>query len=462
MPDWIAFLCFSALLLVPCFWQKRIQSADLSSHIYNAWLANQVHNGKLRGLWISSQSTNVLFDLMLEWLLVRVGADWAQRLAVSFCVLVFGCGAVFFVFRVSGRNWWFAGPTVAMLAYGFIFHMGFFNFYLSLGLCLWYLALSWNRGWRTHLLAALLLIPAWGAHPFPVVWALAISAYATVARRITTERRSWLLLVGLATLVVVRLVLYRQYVCRWYTTQLGQIVGTNQVVLFGYRYLVPFGGLLLLWTVLLRGRIKGAGVKCLISESPFQLLLLQAAAVVVMPGVILFPSFAMPFSYIPERISLFAALIMCAVVAPGLTSRRLRTLQVCVTTAFFGLLYFDNLNLNRAEDRLDSAVSSLPARVRVITRPGSSSLRSLCLYHDLDRACVGHCYSYANYEPSSGQFRIRASPDNGIVLDKSADAEAVADGHYVVQSRDLPLYLIYQCGRDHAGVCSRPLQLGTP
>ena len=29
-------------LLVPCFWQPRIQSVDLSSHIYNAWLASLI------------------------------------------------------------------------------------------------------------------------------------------------------------------------------------------------------------------------------------------------------------------------------------------------------------------------------------------------------------------------------------------------------------------------------------
>src|SRR5271156_667727 len=138
--SWIAIPLFSVALLITCFWQSRIQAADLSSHIYNAWLASQVQHGSAPGLWISPQSNNVLFDLMLEWLLVRVGPDLAQRLAVSISVLVFGWGGIRFIFRVAGRNWWFAAPCVAMFAYGFVFHLGFFNFYLSLGLCLWYLA----------------------------------------------------------------------------------------------------------------------------------------------------------------------------------------------------------------------------------------------------------------------------------------------------------------------------------
>ena len=34
----------------------------------------------------------------------------------------------------------------------------------------------------------------------------------------------------------------------------------------------------------------------------------------------------------------------------------------------------------------------------------------------IDRICVGHCYSYANYEPSTDQFRISrdgTQPDRG-------------------------------------------------
>src|ERR1700732_5475652 len=128
--DWIATLLFSIVWRIPCFWQSRIQSADLSSHIYNAWLASQIHQGKASGLWISSQSNNVLFDLMLEQLFARLGPDLAQRFAVSISVLVFGWGALLFIFRIGGRNWWFAAPCVTMLSYGFVFHMGFFNFYL--------------------------------------------------------------------------------------------------------------------------------------------------------------------------------------------------------------------------------------------------------------------------------------------------------------------------------------------
>jgi hypothetical protein len=55
----------SLLLLVPCFWQPRIQAGDLSSHLYNAWLAQLIERGQAPGLTLARQSNNVLFDLML-------------------------------------------------------------------------------------------------------------------------------------------------------------------------------------------------------------------------------------------------------------------------------------------------------------------------------------------------------------------------------------------------------------
>src|SRR6266852_6010975 len=73
----------SVVALIPCFWQRRIQAGDLSSHIYNSWLAQQIDLGKAPGLTIAPMSTNVLFDLMLGWLFRIAGPEAAQRIAVS-------------------------------------------------------------------------------------------------------------------------------------------------------------------------------------------------------------------------------------------------------------------------------------------------------------------------------------------------------------------------------------------
>src|SRR5690349_2789207 len=60
-----AYAAASILLVVPCFWQSRLQAGDLSSHIYNAWLAQLIAHGQAPGLFIAPQKTNVLFDWIL-------------------------------------------------------------------------------------------------------------------------------------------------------------------------------------------------------------------------------------------------------------------------------------------------------------------------------------------------------------------------------------------------------------
>jgi hypothetical protein len=459
-PNWIAIPLFSAALLIPCFWQRRIQAGDLSSHIYNAWLASQIRQGAAPGLWISPQSNNILFDLMLERLLVRVSANLAQQLAVSVAVLVFGWGAVLFIFRGAGRNWWFASPCVAMLAYGFIFHMGFFNFYLSMGLCLWYLGISWGRNWRIQAMAAPLLVPAWLAHPFPVVWAVGTAAYIAVANSIQARRRPQLLMLGLAVLVVVRYILTHRYSYSWSWQQVFFATGADQIKLFGSRYMLPLAGLLLVWLTLLRRLVKGAALTRLILRIPFQLWLLNAAAVALIPERVIFPQFGRPFEFILDRLSFGAALMICALLASVPSTRGEKAVLAAAAVLFFGLLYADDRELNRLEDRLEAAVAQLPPAQRVVNPLPAQSLRALCFHHDLDRACIGHCFSYADYEPSSRQFRIRAAPDNGIVLDDYASVNAVESGTYVIRARDVPVYMLYLCGSDSRDVCWRQLQVG--
>jgi hypothetical protein len=300
---------------------------------------------------------------------------------------------------------------------------------------------------------------AWIAHPLPVVWAIGTAAYVTVASRIQSPRRPLLLLVGLVTLGTARYILIHRYAYSWSLDQITFINGANQVTLFGMKYMLPFTGLVLIWAMLLLRLIKRHGLAHLFSTIPFQVWILNATAVLLMPDRLLFPQFGQPLGFIAERLSLAAGLVMCAALAAAPTARLARIALISVAILFFGFLYSDDRDLNRFEDRMDLGVSRLPPGQRVVSSLPDNSLRSLCLHHDLDRACIGHCYSYANYEPPSRQFRIRARPANGIVLD-DADFDAVVRGTYRVQTHDLPLYLVYPCGSDFQDVCSRPLQVG--
>src|SRR5262245_58200990 len=232
-----AFLLASVGLLIPSFWQSRLQAGDLSSHLYNAWLAQLIERDQAPGLSIAFQATNVLFDLLLKALFGALGAGPAQRIAVAMCVLVFAWGAFAFVSKVSGRLAWRMLPWIAVLSYGWVFHIGFFNFYLSLGICFWALSVAWNLEVPRMPVAIALLVVAYIAHALPVLWTIGVLAYVWTAHRIAPVRQSLLLGGAVAAIVVLRLVLSAALLTRWYSQQITLITGFDQARVFDDKYL---------------------------------------------------------------------------------------------------------------------------------------------------------------------------------------------------------------------------------
>src|SRR5947209_11389334 len=170
-------LFLSVVLVIPCLWHRRIESGDLASHAYNAWLAQLIEKGQAPGLYIAKQWKNVLFDVALLRVANLVGLTAAQKIVVSACVLIFFWGVFAFVAAVTERAPWFFTPCIAMLAYGYSFSMGFMNYYLSLGLACFGLAILWRaRGmdWVGGGMSALLTILA---HPIGFLWLVGTLAY---------------------------------------------------------------------------------------------------------------------------------------------------------------------------------------------------------------------------------------------------------------------------------------------
>src|SRR5882724_2501025 len=142
----VAVVLISVLLLVPCFWHSRIQAGDLGSHVYNAWLAQLIEHHQISGLTIASQWNNILFDVLLLHVANLAGFAAAEKIVVSFAVLVFFWGSFSFLTEASGNPPWKLTPFLFVLAYGFVFHMGFMNYYLSIGFAFLALALAWRGG----------------------------------------------------------------------------------------------------------------------------------------------------------------------------------------------------------------------------------------------------------------------------------------------------------------------------
>jgi hypothetical protein len=436
-----AFVLASIPLLAPCFWQTRVQAGDLASHSYNAWLALLIDAGRAPGLALARQSTNVLFDWLLAALFGALGPGRAERFAAALAVLVFAWGAFAFVSAVARRRVWDLLPCIAVLAYGWVFHIGFFNFYLGLGLCLWALALTWDRPVARVLAVAPLLALAWLAHPLPVIWAIGLIAYAQLWRRLAPRIRPALLLGALALLGASSAVVARSFPTRWSSDQWLLVSGADQLRVYDGKYDALAIALVAIWLFLFAKRIASDGARRVFARLELALFALCAAAVVLAPGSILLPGYGHALVYIAERMSLAAAVLACALAAPARPGASSAAFAA-IALVFFSFLYRDERTLNRFEDRLDAVVAQVPEQQRVILGVRDPTLRVNALAHMIDRACIGRCYSYANYEASTRQFRVRVEGPNAIVASTYAESSALQSGGYLVRSFDLPLYQV--------------------
>jgi len=448
----------SAAVLAPCFWLPRIHAGDLSSHLYNAWLARLIREGQLEGLTVTWQWTNILFDLMLRGFMSVGGPRFAERLAVATAVLVFFWGSFALASAVGRRRPWFLAPCLAGLAYGWTFHMGFFNFYLSLGLCCWALAIFWRSGARS-LWPWLLSAAATLAHAVPVMWALAVVGYICLARRIRPRWR-WATMAGaLGGIVAARVGLQMTFETHWRFHQVASVMGADQFWVYDRKYFPIFVAVLTLWGLLalrlsaIRGNVRTA------LSIPVQIAVLTGAGIWLVPHSVLLPGHSIAFQFIDARMSLAAAVLVCAVLSASTPRPWERAAMGIVMAVFLGFLYADNARWDRIEDEMTKRVRSLPAGQRVISDLCLPDSRVNAYLHMVDRACLGWCFSYGNYEPSSGQFSVRALGPNRVVGHEREIIWALETGQYIVRAEDLPLYQV-EWAPDGSGLRVRALKAG--
>ena len=425
------YFAISVALLVPCFWLPRIEAGDLSSHTYNAWLAQLIGRGEAPGLTIEPLWTNTLFDLLLS-ALWRFGPAVAQKIAVSAAVLIFFWGAFAFVGCQARRQPWFLAPILAALSYGWVFHAGFFNFYVSLGLSFWALSL-----------ARPLLVLAYLAHPLPVLWAAGVMTYRAASRALRPRYRWLLVAAAMLIVTLLRRLLESRFETMWYRQQIGSITGADQLFVYGRKFQFLFLVLLGVWAILLLQLLRRHGWRSLMISEPLHLALATAAAIAILPGRILLPSYGHALGFIAERMSLAIAVCACAVAARVRLRPAGNGLIGALAASFFVCLFVEEQAVNGIENRLDRAVAQLPPGARAISSLSEPDYRVDPLIHLIDRACIGRCFSYANYEPSTRQFRVRAAPGNPVVVASYADSYALQTGKYKVKQSDLPLWGIF-------------------
>ncbi len=460
---WPRIALVSALILTPCFWHREIVSSDLGSHLYNAWLAQLIERGQAPGLWLAPQRTNVLFD----WMLTNLGAivRWAvaEKVAVSLAVLIFFWGAFALASAAARRPPWQLTPVIALVTYGWTFHLGFFNYFLSLGFSFFCIAIVWRgRGWER--LAALAIAPlALVAHPLGFFWLLGASAYVAFYENVRGRDKAIPFALAAAFLLMLNFFLSRHYHVNAAAKPFYSFNGADQLVLFGERYrlvaraLLLFAATSLTIDIVRRRREQGLWRDYAI---PAQLYVLASLAVLILPEAVVFPPPTASVSLLTERLTSVSAVLGCCLLAAMWPSRWHLIGSAAIAAVFFSLLYQDTAVVNRMEAQIVRLVSALPPNQRVMGTIMAPAQSRILIQHIVDRACVGRCFSYGNYEPGTGYFRVRALPGNPYVLSDYDQAIDMELGGYLVQPRDLPLFQIYQCDESGTELCICSLKTG--
>lgn len=477
---WLRLVSISAIVLIPCVWHHHLEAGDVPSHLYNAWLADLIAKGQAPGLILARQWNNVLFDFALSGLWRLVGFNGAEKIAVSAAVLIFFWGGFALVCAVSDTASlrtipWFVLPCLAVFAYGWTFQMGFINYYVSIGLAffgLGLLARSDSRSARSVLREcwfAVLLIPlTWLAHPLGLAVFASAGAYILIAKRLPPGRHLYLFAVAVLILLAMHFYIeFRHWDIHGKANDIRLMEdGADQLLVYSPHYLLTVYALKLLFLTCLlvdavrRWRAPRWWHSYLL---PVQLYTLALLAIYWLPSSLKishrFGTMG-AFGYLSERLTSVAAIFACCILANVKPQKWHYASFTVLAALFFSYLYVDGAAIGRMADEVERCVRSLPPRQRVIMEFRSLPGSRVGIDHMIDRACIGRCFSYANYEPPSGQFRVRVQSENPFILPTQEIDYTVEKGKYVVQPRDIPLSEIYKCDTITTALCVRELKAG--
>jgi hypothetical protein len=459
-------LLVSAAILIPCFWQPHIQAGDLASHVYNAWLAQLVGEGKAPGVYLVWQGKNVLFDLMLLKLGNVFGFAAAEKIAVSVCVLAFFWGVFTLIAVATRKRPWLLVPGLAMLAYGYVFYMGFMNYYLSLGLACFGLAALWHGERRGILLAVLIAPLTLLAHPLGFLWLAAAGAYRLLWPRMKGWKEWLPPAAALGIGLVVRWVLARhpEFQPDWPDAPFFRWNGADQFWVFrpATRYvmlaMIVFVAAATLADLLPWRRGTGNGKERRLFPEFYAVTFCLTS---------LLPENLRPdensgwIGLLVTRLTLISAIfIFCWLGTLRPRKWHFVALAACAAV-YFTFVYRDTRPTNQLEENAEKMTRQLPAGTRVLATIFEPPDYRMVTLHVVDRACVGHCFLVSNYEPATKQFRVRVREGSPVAVPSADDSEDMQFGSYEVHSEDLPLKEIYQCdAADWTKLCIRDLKAG--
>jgi hypothetical protein len=460
---WPTLLGISVLILVPCFWHRHIEAGDLSSHLYNAWLAQLIGRGQAPGLWLAHPTTNVLFDYLLSGLGSVFGLHAGETISVALSVLIFFWGTFALVAAATRRAPWFLTPLIAMVAYGWTFEIGFLNYYISLGLSFFALAILW-RGRGSERAVAIAFLPfIYLAHPLGLFWLASAAVYIRASRFVPLRFQVLLSLSAAVAIFAVRLYLRNHFIVGTADEPLYMFHGGDQLVLFGSRYKIveiALGAFAMVALAIDAITRRGKPDFWHAYAIPLQLYALVEVGVFLLPDGVRPANQPVALALLTGRLTSVSAVLACCLLGAMLRRKWHLLALAAIAAVFFTFLYQDTAVVNRMEAQVERLVRTLPPDQRVlgtILKPDESRV---LIQHILDRACVGYCFSYGNYEPPSRVFRVRALAGNRYAMTEASDPASMEEGDYTLQAKDLPAYQVYQCSEDWTKLCIRPLEEG--
>lgn len=483
---WLRFVVISAVLLIPCFWHHHLEAGDLPSHLYNAWLAQLIARGQAPGLFLAHQSNNVLFDFALSGFGNLFGLAAAEKIAISAAVLIFFWGAFALACSISHAASpkpipWFLAPCIAALTYGYTFEMGFVNYYISIGLAFLGLAVLARSDARPghslfpDAIVIFLLIPLiWLAHPLGLFVFGAVGAYIIFAKHLPPARQVYLFSAAVLILLAVHFYIEARHWDIEASVIHGSLAakfgimanGADQLLLYAAHDLVP---VYLLTALFLASLLVDVAQGWRVLERrqsfllPLQLYILALLAARFIPAKILVPhrlGTMGALGFLTDRLTSIVAIFACCLLAQ-IKPRKWHYAGFAVLAAiFFSFLYSETAKISSLEDQVGQLVASLPPGQRVTKKIIKLPGNRISINHIIDRACIGRCFSYDNYEPPSGQFRVRVQLQNPFVMSTLEKVDAVDKGNYVVQESDLPLSVIYECVPGRTDLCLGELTAG--
>jgi hypothetical protein len=299
------------------------------------------------------------------------------------------------------------------------------------------------------------------AHPLGLIWLAGVTVYAILAKALQPRYHGYLLLAAGLFLIGVRAFLARRYPVEWNSrARYFFYNGADQLALYSPRYYLLYALFAAFFLLALamdassRWRESGFWASYGI---PAQLYLATGMASVLLPSVVKLPQYPQPAAFLTPRLSSVSGILACWMLG-AMKPRKWHAIgYTLIAAVFFTFLYVDTGTLDNIEEQVERSVAALPPGHRVVGTIQSGAESRVGIDHIVDRACVGRCFSYANYEPSGGTFRIRAAPGNSIVVAGPAAESGTRSTADAVQALDPPVFEISLCDARTVSVCVREL-----